>query len=94
MEKHKLNTNFKEIQISLNAHIKRMIEKERLLSYKLMGLSKKLQIDEPTMAERIRMLRINKQEIFRVKKYRIKSKLQSYDIRDCGEYYGVLELEK
>jgi hypothetical protein len=27
------------------------------------------------------------------KNYRMKSKVQTYDIRDCQEYYGVLELE-
>ena len=27
------------------------------------------------------------------KKYRMKSKVQTYDIRDAEEYYGILELE-
>lgn len=27
------------------------------------------------------------------KKNRMKSKVQSFDIRDCEEYYGILELE-
>jgi hypothetical protein len=25
--------------------------------------------------------------------HKIKSKVQTYDIRDCEEYYGILELE-
>ena len=27
------------------------------------------------------------------KKYRMKSKVQTYDIRDAEQYYGILELE-
>ena len=71
-----------------------MIEKERLLAHKINALAKLLEIDEPTIAERIRILRIRKKEMFQKKAYKIKSKLQSYDIRDGAEYYGILELEK
>ena len=36
---------------------------------------------------------MNIEKLMSYKHYRIKSKVQSYDIRDCDEYYGILELE-
>ena len=40
------------------------------------------------------MLKEKKVELVNTKKYRMKSTIQSYDIRDNKEYYGVLEMEK
>lgn len=45
------------------------------------------------MAERIRQLQINIDRLVAMKNYRIKSKVQTYDIRDCEDYSGILELE-
>ena len=45
------------------------------------------------MAERIRQLQINIDRLVAMKVYRIKSKVQTYDIRDCEDYGGILELE-
>jgi len=45
------------------------------------------------MSERIRKLSINAVALLERKQYRIKSKVQTYDIRDCEEYYGIMALE-
>ena len=52
-----------------------------------------LNIIEPTVSERIRKLSINAEALLERKQYRIKSKVQTYDLRDCEEYYGIMALE-
>jgi len=53
-------------------------------------------IDLPVMSFEQRTIQLKKsqEKLFQKKQYRMKSKVQSYDIRDCSEYFGVLELEK
>lgn len=46
------------------------------------------------MQERIRQLKLHEGALCDKKGFRMKSKVQSYDLRDCEEYYGILELEK
>ena len=45
------------------------------------------------VSERIRKLSINAEALLEKKEYRIKSKVQTYDLRDCEEYYGIMALE-
>lgn len=52
-----------------------------------------MQVEEPTIAARIHQLQVNIDKLVALKKHKIKSKVQSYDIRDCEEYHGILELE-
>lgn len=47
-----------------------------------------------TIEARIKKLQVSFEKLMSVKKYRIKSKVQTYDIRDCDQYIGVLELEQ
>lgn len=57
-------------------------------------MCKLLKIDEPTIASKIFKLHVNIEKLISVKKQKIKSKVQTYDIRDCEEYNGILELEQ
>lgn len=71
-----------------------MIAKERLIEQKLNGLCKLIGLSEPTLELRIRALKFKEPEILEKKNYRMKSRVQSYDLRDSEEYTGLLELEK
>ena len=46
------------------------------------------------MREKTRQLRLKEAELIDKKAFLMKSKLQTYDIRDSEDYYGILELEK
>jgi hypothetical protein len=46
------------------------------------------------MREKTKQLRLKEAELMERKAFLMKSKVQTYDIRDCEEYYGILELEK
>ena len=46
-----------------------------------------------TIQEKVSHLQINILKLQAEKQYRIKSKVQTYDIRDCEAYFGILELE-
>jgi len=52
-----------------------------------------VEIDEPTLGARLKQLNTQVDKLQAKKTRIIKSKIQTYDIRDCEEYYGVLELE-
>lgn len=80
------------IKDCFNPHIKRLFDKEKLLIKKLTHLAKLAEIDEPTLAERIRQMYTHSKQMMECKTYRIKSKIQSYDIRDSPEYKGMLDL--
>ena len=45
------------------------------------------------ITDKIKQLQLKFELVMSKKNYRMKSKIQTYDIRDCAEYYGVLELE-
>jgi hypothetical protein len=45
------------------------------------------------ITDKIKQLQLKFEMVMSKKNYRMKSKIQTYDIRDCAEYYGVLELE-
>lgn len=51
-----------------------------------------MHIDEYTMQKRIDQIKLKMTSLN--DQTRMKSKIQSYDIRDCPEYAGILELEK
>ena len=78
----------------LKEHISRLQEKQSLLTDKLDALAKKLRIAEPTMDERIQCIRKERARLEELNPHKMKSKVQSYDIRDSEEFDGVLELEK
>jgi len=78
---------------AINKHIKRLSQKERVIQAKFHELCKVLEIEEPTIEEKIKKLQINVERLMSLRNYRIKSRVQSYDIRDCEQYMGVLELE-
>ena len=46
------------------------------------------------MQKRIDQIKLRMSHLSDQTKTRMKSKIQSYDIRDCPEYEGILELEK
>lgn len=46
------------------------------------------------MQKRIDQIKLRMSHLNDQTKTRMKSKIQSYDIRDCPEYEGILELEK
>ena len=46
------------------------------------------------MSKKIHILKKREAILMTKKQFRMKSKVQTYDIRDCEEYYGVLELER
>lgn len=71
-----------------------MAEKKRVIEQKINGLCKLIGLSEPTLELKIRALKFKEPEILEKKNYRMKSKVQSYDLRDCEEYTGLLELEK
>ena len=51
-------------------------------------------IKDKDMATRIKKLQVNIDKVYALKNYRIKSRIQSYDIRDSIKYKGALELEQ
>lgn len=46
------------------------------------------------MKKNLMIMKKNETKIHAIMGYRIKSSIQTYDIRDSEEYYGVIELEK
>jgi len=46
------------------------------------------------MSEMLPEMKAKQKDYHLLQNYRIKSKIQSYDIRDAPEYQGILELEK
>lgn len=73
---------------------RRMQDKRAAIAHQIDLLCVDLGIDEPTIEAKIHELRKNESRLKTIKKYRIKSKVQSYDIRDAEDFYGVLELEQ
>ena len=71
-----------------------MISKEQLIKRKINKLCKIVGVNEATTDEKIKQLKISEDKLLELKDYKMKSKVQSYDLRDCEEYYGILELEK
>lgn len=69
-------------------------KKENIIDHKIEELCKKVGIDTSTTDERIHLLKKNTLILHALMKYRIKSKIQTYDIRDQDEYNGILNLEK
>jgi hypothetical protein len=53
-----------------------------------------VKVNEATIDEKIKSLKKSEGKLLELKNFRMKSKVQSYDLRDCEEYYGILELEK
>jgi len=45
------------------------------------------------MEEKVKKLQFQIEKLMSKRKYRIKSKIQTYDIRDAEQYFGILELE-
>ena len=93
MDKIKNERNFLMRSSSINKHIKRLKNKEKEIFKKLNELCRLLDIDEITIEGKIKELQRNVLQLIAKKNYRMKSKVQTYDIRDCEEYYGILELE-
>ena len=58
IEKHAQSKKLQEIKNSFNTHIKRLFDKERMLTHKLTALAHQAGIDEPTLAERIRQMQV------------------------------------
>ena len=81
-------------KVILSAFQSKMEKKEKLLEEKIGALSLLLGINECNIKKRIHALKKQEATLNTLKKFRIKSKVQTYDLRDCEEYQGVLELEK
>ena len=73
---------------------RRMQDKRSTIVHSINNLCELLQINESSIEAQIHQLRRNETRLKSIKKYRIKSKIQSYDIRDSEDFYGVLELEQ
>ncbi len=71
-----------------------MEDKEALTTEKIYKLCELAELPFMPIEKSVVQLKRNQDKIFKIKQYRMKSKVQSYDIRDCSEYFGVLELEK
>ena len=71
-----------------------MEAKRSTIESKIDELCKEVGIDESDMREKTKQLRLKEAELIDSKTFLMKSKLQSYDIRDSEDYYGILELEK
>ena len=69
-----------------------MANKEDLITQKLDKIAADMQIDEYTMQKRIDQIKLRMSSL--KDQTRMKSKIQSYDIRDCPEYEGILDLER
>lgn len=54
IQKYAQSERLQEIKNIFNTHIKRLFDKERMLTHKLTALAQQANIDEPTLAERIR----------------------------------------
>jgi hypothetical protein len=90
----KENPDYLELRPSYNQFVKTMLAKQRTIESRITQHCKLIGIDEPTIPERIRQLKLHEEALWNKKSFRMKSKVQSYDLRDCEEYYGILELEK
>ena len=72
-----------------------MEKKERTIKEILYKIANNLAITTTNMEDMIPELKAKQKEWHHMlQDYRIKSKIQSYDIRDAPEYHGILELEK
>ena len=90
----KNRATYDENKPSYNKFVKLMISKERLIEKKINRLCKLVKVNEPTIDEKIKQLKKSEGKLLELKNFRMKSKVQSYDLRDCEQYYGILELEK
>jgi len=86
-------TDYLELRPGYNQFVKTMLAKERTIESRIGQHCRLIGIDEPTIQERIRQLKLHEDALLQKKGFRMKSKVQSYDLRDCEEYYGILELE-
>ena len=87
-------SHYEENKPAYNKFVKIMISKEKLIEKKINKLCKLIGVNENTIGEKIKQLKIQEDKLLELKDYKMKSKVQSYDLRDCDEYYGILELEK
>lgn len=93
MNQHAKNEKFVELSQNINKYIKHLQDKDKAINKELMKICKEAGIDEPTLGSKIAQLLKQQESIRHLRKNRIKSKIQTYDIRDCEEYYGILQLE-
>lgn len=78
----------------LSNHIQRLKHKQSQIQAQIKQLCKLVGIKDKDMATRIKKLQVNIDKVYALKNYRIKSRIQSYDIRDSIKYKGALELEQ
>ena len=71
-----------------------MEDKKRVIEHQIGADCSTIGIDtELPLDKQIDQLKIKQTELFNIKKYKMKSKVQTYDIRDSEDYNGFLELE-
>lgn len=70
-----------------------MDHKKREIEIEIKKLCKLVGIQEVTHELRANKLLVNEKDLLSRKEYKMKSKVQSYDIRDIDHYNGILELE-
>lgn len=78
---------------ALNRHVRRLKDKARTIRLHVEGLCREVGVKAETFGQKLHQLQINIEKILANQKHKNKSKVQTYDIRDCEEYFGVLELE-
>jgi hypothetical protein len=86
--------NSQTLKTTLQNHVKALEAKLRMLERKIDELCKLVGVSEGTLEERMLKLKRRQLELLQIVEYRMMSKVQSYDIRDCQEYFGILELER
>ena len=70
-----------------------MDRKKKEIETEIKKLCKLVGIQEATHELRANKLLVNEKDLLSRKEYKMKSKVQSYDIRDIDHYNGILELE-
>ena len=73
-------------RIVLHSYINQMLNKETLLVSKIQGLCELLGTTETNIYKRIHILKKHEPILLTLKHNRMKSKVQTYDLRDCEEY--------
>jgi len=82
------------IRPTYNKFVMLMKAKEKMIEHKINKYCKLIKINKTTMKSKINQLKLQEAKLVEAKEFRMKSKIQSYDIRDCDQFYGILELEK
>ena len=77
----------------MKEYLQNSIDKVDVLNTKINSMADKLGIKEKTHQKRNEKVLAKQEKAASLKKYRMKSFVQSYELRDSEEFEGVMELE-